>query len=84
MINERYILKNKLGEGRSKVYLCTDTELNQKEFAVKILPNGKDPQESKLFKDEFFSLKKLDHPLIVKPYDLGTIVKTNDEKETEF
>lgn len=84
MINERYILKNKLGEGRSKVYLCTDTELNQKEFAVKILPYGKEPQERKLFKDEFFSLKKLDHPLIVKPYDLGTIVKANDEKETEF
>ncbi|HVO75031.1 MAG TPA: serine/threonine-protein kinase, partial [Ignavibacteriaceae bacterium] len=84
MINDRYILKNKLGEGRSKVYLCTDTDLNQKEFAVKILPNDRDSNEKKLFKYEFFSLKKLDHPAIVKPYDLGTVTKTDEQSENEF
>jgi serine/threonine protein kinase/tetratricopeptide (TPR) repeat protein len=84
MINKRYILEKKLGEGRSSVYLCSDTELNGKEFAIKILPSNIDLLEKKLFKDEFFSLKKLNHPLIVKPYDLGSIQVVDEEKEAQF
>ncbi|HSH66192.1 MAG TPA: hypothetical protein VLB84_10430, partial [Bacteroidia bacterium] len=38
LVNNRYTIKKKLGEGRSKVFLCTDVENPYKEFAIKILP----------------------------------------------
>ena len=49
MINTRYEIIKKLGEGRSSVYLCRDIEFPEKEYAIKILPAGKDNFEQRYF-----------------------------------
>ncbi len=89
MINEKYLIKKKLGKGRSAVYLCEDTDFAYrpagfpgKDIAIKILSPGTDAAETKIFQDEFFTLLKLNHPNIVKSFDDGTILETGqDEKE---
>ncbi len=65
MINKRFTIKKKLGEGRSKVFLCTDNENPEKEYAIKILPAEADENEVKVFRNEFFTLQKLNHPNII-------------------
>jgi serine/threonine protein kinase len=74
LINTRYEIIKKLGEGRSSVYLCRDIEFPGKEYAIKILPKGIDDHERKGFLKEFFVLKKLEHPFIIRPFGLGTVV----------
>jgi serine/threonine protein kinase/tetratricopeptide (TPR) repeat protein len=89
MINDRFFIKKKLGEGRSKVFLCSDNALPAgqagfpgKDVAIKILSKGTGRQELQAFKEEFFTLKKLNHPNIINAYEIGTIVKLNtDNKE---
>jgi len=49
MINTRYEIIKKLGEGRSAVYLCNDIEYPNKQFAIKILPPGVDETERTIF-----------------------------------
>jgi fused-like protein len=79
MINQRYILKQQLGQGRSKVYSVIDTEFPEKEIAMKILPADVTREEKDSFRQEYFTIKKLDHPNIIKAYDLGTILTIDDE-----
>jgi serine/threonine protein kinase/tetratricopeptide (TPR) repeat protein len=83
LINTRYEIIRKLGQGRSSVYLCKDIEFPGKEYAIKILPKGIDDHESKGFLKEFFVLKKLEHPNIIKPFGLGTVVCVDNEDEIE-
>jgi len=83
MINERYKISKKLGQGRSAVYLCTDSEYPDKEIALKILSAGATPEEIQSFNNEFFILRKLSHPGIISAFDLGTIVKSTSEDEDE-
>ena len=45
MINDRYEIISELGEGRSKVYLCKDSDLGNKEIAVKFLSPKADDEE---------------------------------------
>ncbi len=78
MINERYLIKKKLGQGRSAVYLCSDTEFPDKDQAIKILPPEASQEEIQSFNNEYFNLRKLNHPNIIKSNELGTIVKKND------
>ncbi len=80
MINTRYEIIKKLGEGRSSVYLCHDLEFPEREYAIKILPAGKDKHETENFIDEFFRLQKLEHPNIIKAYEFGTVFKTDEEE----
>jgi len=80
MINTRYEIIKKLGEGRSSVYLCHDIESPDRKFAIKILPAGKDKHETQNFIDEFFTLQKLEHPNIIKAYEFGTVFKTDEEE----
>lgn len=75
MINERYIIKKKLGQGRSAVYLCTDSEYPGKEIALKILPGESPAEELQSFNTEYFILRRLNHPSIIKANELGTVVK---------
>ena len=75
MINERYLIKKKLGQGRSAVYLCEDSEYPDKEIAIKILSADASVGEEKAFNDEYFILRRLNHPGIIKANDLGTVVK---------
>ena len=79
MINERYLIKKKLGQGRSAVYLCSDTEFPDKDQALKILSTEAPSEEVQSFNSEFFILRKLNHPNIIKSNELGTIVKMDGE-----
>lgn len=82
MINERYITKNKLGEGRSKVFLCNDTENPSEDIAIKILSAKADIAEIENFQNEFITLRRLRHPNIVQAVNIGTVVKVKpSEKE---
>ena len=81
MINDRFHVKKKLGEGRSKVFLCSDTSFPGKDIAIKILPNQADEQEVQAFKEEFFTLRNLNHPNIIKVNEIGTIVKLNSDEQ---
>jgi serine/threonine protein kinase len=83
VINNRYIVKKKLGEGRSKVFSAIDTEFPDKEIAIKILPVSAKPDEKDSFRDEFFRIKKFDHPNIIKTFEFGTVV-TKDAEDLEI
>jgi serine/threonine protein kinase len=85
MINRRYTVLRKIGEGRSSVFLCHDKNFN-KDVAVKILSNTAEKNEIYAFKDEFLSLKKIVHPNIITVYDYGTVlrVENNDKVHNEF
>jgi serine/threonine protein kinase len=79
----RYEIIRKLGEGRSSVYLCRDNEFLGNEYAIKILPKGIDDHERKGFLKEFFVLKKLEHPYVIRPFGLGTVVCVDNQDEVE-
>ena len=84
MINKRYIIGKKLGQGRSKVFNVIDTEFPEREVAAKFLPYNSSDEEKKSFRDEFFTLQKLDHPNIIKSFELNTILtKDDDDSEIE-
>ena len=85
MINRRYTVLKKIGEGRSSVFLCHDKNFN-KDVAVKILPASAAKNEIFAFKDEFLWLKKITHPNIIKVYDYGTVLKMehNTKLQAEF
>ncbi|AFH48098.1 Serine/threonine protein kinase [Ignavibacterium album JCM 16511] len=85
MINNRYIIKRKLGEGRSKVFSAIDTEFPDKEIAIKFLPVNAKPDEKDFFREEFFRIKKFDHPNIIKAFEFGTVVtKDAEDLQIEF
>ena len=83
MINTRYEIIKKLGEGRSSVYLCNDIEIPESKFAIKILPSEASNYEKDNFVEEYFTLQRLEHPNIIKAYNFGTIYKTDDEEGIE-
>jgi serine/threonine protein kinase/tetratricopeptide (TPR) repeat protein len=80
MINTRYEIIKKLGQGRSSVYLCRDIEFPGKEYAIKILPRAIDNNEKEIFIKEYFTLLKLEHPNIIKAFDLGTVFTADGEE----
>ena len=84
MINTRYEIIKKLGEGRSSVYLCNDIEVPESKFAIKILPSDANDYEKDNFVKEYFTLQRLEHPNIIKAYDCGTIFKTDSEEGIEI
>ena len=84
MINTRYEIIKKLGEGRSKVFLCRDIDFPEKEYAIKTLPLGIGSHEHEMFVKEFFTLKKLEHPGIIEAYEIGTVFQRDDEDEIEI
>jgi serine/threonine protein kinase len=80
LINKRYEIIKKLGEGRSSVYLCRDIEFPEKEIGIKILPAKADEKERSTFLKELFILQKLEHPNIIKPYEFGAVFLTDGEE----
>ena len=84
MINGRYIVRKKIGEGRSKVFNVIDTEFPDKEAAAKFLPNSATEEEKKVFREEYFTLQKLDHPNISKAFELGTVLTKDDDEDIEI
>ncbi len=79
MINDRYVLKKKLGEGRSAVFLCEDMISPDLKIAIKILPLHSSDEEIKTFRDEYFTLGRLRHPNIIRSLEYGAIVKTKED-----
>jgi len=79
MINNRYKINKKLGQGRSTVYLCTDVEYADSQIAIKILSPNASGEEINTFNQEFFILRKLNHPSIIKANELGSVVKVDKE-----
>lgn len=74
MINCRFELLKQIGKGRSEVFLCKDIDFYGREVAVKFLPPNVNEEELKYFRDEFFTLRKLDHPNIIKAFEIGEVV----------
>ena len=85
MINGRYIIQKKIGEGRSKVFSIIDTEFPEREVAAKFLPYNSSFEEKQFFRDEYFTLQSLDHPNIIKPFELGSVlIKDEEDDEIEI
>jgi serine/threonine protein kinase/tetratricopeptide (TPR) repeat protein len=80
MINRRYSVKKKIGQGRSAVYLCEDVEQAGKKYAIKFLPANSSPEEHQIFKEEFQTIQKLDHPNIIQAYERGTVVEVTENE----
>lgn len=84
MINKRYIIGKKLGEGRSKVFNLIDTEFPDRVVAGKFISPNASEKDKQFFRDEYFILKNLDHPNIIKAYEQSTVVlKEDDDSEVE-
>ncbi len=83
MINGRYKISGKVGEGRSTVFLCEDVLKKNSRLAVKILPSSVNNEEKKAFRDEYFLLQKLNHPNIISVFDFG-VVTSSDEDDKNF
>ncbi|MDR3626764.1 MAG: serine/threonine-protein kinase, partial [Ignavibacteriaceae bacterium] len=79
MINQKYEIIKLLGKGRSSVYLCEDVDLPGENIAIKILPENTEETEKRLFSNEYFTLRKINHPNIAKAFDIGTITHTDEE-----
>lgn len=74
MINQRYVLKKELGRGRSRVFLCNDLEFPEIDIALKVLSKDAGENERNIFRNEFFTLKKLNHPGIIKAFEFSTVM----------
>ena len=84
MINKRYIVGKKLGEGRSKVFSIIDTEFPEREVAAKFLSPLVSAEEKESFRNEFFTIQKLDHPNIIKSFEFGKVLFKEDEEDGEI
>ena len=78
MINGRYEIKEKIGSGRSQVYLCIDKENSDRQTAIKVLSNFGDADDLSSFRNEFQILKKTDHPNIINAYEYGTVLESSN------
>lgn len=71
IINRRYSILDKLGGGaQGTVYLAFDLLAPDKKLALKTLASG---SESALLRFEFEQLSRLQHPHLVRVYDLDTV-----------
>jgi serine/threonine protein kinase/tetratricopeptide (TPR) repeat protein len=82
MINGRYEIIEKIGEGRSSVFLCSDKESFNQKIALKVLTNSDNPDDLTSFRNEFLNLKNLEHPNIVKAIERGTVLESSYENIT--
>ena len=72
MINLRYQIIDKVGEGRSQVFKALDT-YNESYVALKILSKVRPAEEHQLLREEYFVLSKLSHPNIINAYEYGIV-----------
>ena len=79
MINQRYKIIKKIGTGRSDVFLCEDYENSRATFAIKILKPDVSEDEKENFRNEFFTLQKLEHPNIIRAEEFGTVLISENE-----
>jgi serine/threonine protein kinase/tetratricopeptide (TPR) repeat protein len=79
MINGRYEIIEKIGEGRSSVFLCFDRESFNQKIALKVFTNSKDAQDLTSFRNEFRNLKNFEHPNIINAIEEGTVLESSYE-----
>ncbi len=84
MINNRYTILEKIGEGRSKVFSCKDKFFPDEKIAIKILQYTASDSEIKYFNSEFDIIKRLSHPNIISAYDIGIILDIDEESKAKF
>lgn len=77
MINGRYEIIEKIGEGRSSVFLCSDKENFNQKIALKVFTNTKDAEDLASFRNEFLNLKNFEHPNIINAIEEGTILESS-------
>jgi serine/threonine protein kinase len=75
MINNRFQILEKLGEGRSRVYKCTDLWSGYT-YAIKIISPSLSEEEYNKFANEYYTIQKLNHPGIIKAYEYGTVFES--------
>ncbi|MCF8259450.1 MAG: serine/threonine-protein kinase [Melioribacteraceae bacterium] len=75
IINNRYKLLEKIGAGRSVVYLAEDLHGKFQKIAIKILKSNISEIEESSFIKEFQTLQKFDNPGIIEAYEIGRIHK---------
>jgi eukaryotic-like serine/threonine-protein kinase len=78
MINNRFKIIRKIGEGRSSVYKCTDLR-SEYYYALKITSPSMPDEEFNKFADEYYTIQKLNHPGIIKAYESGTVFESSRE-----
>lgn len=78
MINERYSIVKKLGQGRSKVYLCKDKFNNNTENAIKVISGIAGKEEKRNFLKEYYTLSSLEHPSIIKVREQGKVFEKSE------
>ena len=84
MINYRFEILKQIGKGRSEVFLCKDVDFGAAVVAVKFLPSDVSEEELRSFKDEYFTLRKLDHPNIIKAFEIGEVVKVDVDDQIKI
>ena len=83
MINSRFKIIKKLGEGRNKVFLCSDS-FYDKQFAMKVIPKNADEEELEAFRKEFFILTNFNSNNIVKAYERSIVLEIDENENNEF
>lgn len=84
MINKRYKILKKLGEGRSQVFSCEDDFYPGQLFAVKIISGKISQDELNSFENEYTLLDKLKHPHIISVFNYGTILELDANEDERF
>lgn len=84
MINDRYSIINKIGEGRAKVFSCSDKFNPESKFAIKILSYTSNDDELQAFDAEYELLRKFDHPNIITVFAKSKILTLDSFEKTEF
>ncbi len=84
MINNRYTILEKIGEGRSKVFACSDRFFPDEKIAIKILKYTASNSEIEYFNSEFEILKRFSHPGIISVHDRGIISQLTDEYNKKY
>ena len=84
MINNRYNIIHKLGEGRSQVFLCCDTKNSNRKVALKIISGNRSQEEINQFSNEFFILNNFNHPGIIKTYETQTLLECDDDELKKY
>src|SRR6185436_9634336 len=79
-LNDRYEIKEIIGEGgMGVVYRAVDLEM-QSDVAVKTIRELLDPEHLELFRRECTVLRQLRHPNIVDLYDFGLSEEGGEQK----
>lgn len=82
MINFRYTIIEKLGEGGSgEVFRVHDRFKHNQLLAMKVLHRGTlgDTETNEIFQNEFFQLLHLSHPNLVRVFDCGIVRQAKED-----